>query len=202
MLCCLLCAEHWLGAQPIIHPNQTTQTNQPATQPQKQSICSFLLKLNDFVGLLHRSPLVSFLGWLPAACAAYNPPRKKTIGELSLPPSAVNNEIQSARPLGRASCNEFLLLNGVAGYKSFGSAATIDSIIDSTNHSINNSINFMLYSPQLLYPCTVIILFYSTQWNQSNLISLNQIKKKFNFFCFVRWNGVKIDLFAASSIKN
>ena len=63
-------------------------------------------------------------------------------------------------------------------------------------------VNFMLYSPQLLYPCTVIILFYSTQWNQSNLISLNQIKKKFNFFCFVRWNGVKIDLFAASSIKN
>ena len=42
---------------------------QPTTQPQKQSICSFLLKLNDFVGLLHRSPLVSFLGWLPAACS-------------------------------------------------------------------------------------------------------------------------------------
>ena len=40
-----------------------------STQPQKQSICSFLLKLNDFVGLLHRSPLVSFLGWLPAACS-------------------------------------------------------------------------------------------------------------------------------------
>ena len=55
--------------QPITpHKESTNQTNQHSTQPQKQSICSFLLKLNDFVGLLHRSPLVSLFGWLPCGC--------------------------------------------------------------------------------------------------------------------------------------
>ena len=69
LACLFLCGA--MAGGPAHNPPQfiNNQTNQHSTQPQKQSICSFLLKLNDFVGLLHRSPLVSFLGWLPAACS-------------------------------------------------------------------------------------------------------------------------------------
>ena len=56
-------------------------------------------------------------------------------------------------------------------------------------HQINTnliSFNVLLYSPQLLYPCTVIILFYSINTKQIKIhFVFDERKKKVNLFCGV-----------------
>ena len=106
------------------------------------------------------------LGGAIGCAAAHNPPIAQS-----------TNTNSSIKPSARTAIHfiHWTVLLGwpASGAKSFVNAATLNPIAQ----IIHNCLSLLLYSPQLLYPCTVIILFVSISFN----------KKRNKFICFSFW---------------